>query len=189
MPNISSNGIGNKLSIEMEKEDGLQCTRLIQRWMRQWNSPNLDEHIICEWSSRLRRSLGRAYPTRSLVRLSLVLKEPQFQSLFEEVLCHEVAHIVTFQVHGRGAQSHGTEWKELVRVVGFDPRTSHKLDALPPPNGRKAICYEHVCPVCQSKRLAKRPQSKWRCVACQNSGLNGLLTIHSRPVHGDGVNA
>ena len=145
----------------MNKEADLRkCPRLIRGWLRQWNTPDLAEQIKCEWSSRLRRALGRAYPTRSLVRLSLMLKEPQFETLFEEVLCHEVAHVVTFHLHGHRAQSHGTEWKELVRIAGFDPRTSHKMDTLPPAIGPESICYEHVCPVCQSKRKATRPQSK-----------------------------
>ena len=171
------------------KDDLQKCPRLMRGWMRQWNCPDLTEQIKCEWSSRLRRSLGRAYPTRSWVRLSLMLKEPHFENLFEEVLCHEVAHVVTFQKHGHQAQCHGAEWKELVRIAGFDPRTTLKLDGSTPDIVADSIYYEHVCLVCQSKRLSKRPQAKWRCVACQNSGLNGLLTIHSRPADGEGVNA
>jgi hypothetical protein len=34
---------------------------------------------------------------------------------------------------------------------------------------------------CQANRTAKRPQSQWRCVACQNAELEGELIIQSRP--------
>jgi hypothetical protein len=57
-----------------------KCPRLIQRWTRKWNATAITEHVECEWSSRLRRSLGLAYPERMLVRLSLLLKEPKYLS-------------------------------------------------------------------------------------------------------------
>ena len=162
-------------------DDLSRCSRLISLWARRWGAPELAKKITCEWSSRLRRSLGRAYPERGLVRLSLLLKEPQYALLFDEVLCHEAAHVATFRIHGNQAASHGPEWEELVRLAGYEPRSCYKTDALPEPQNRDSVRYEHVCPICHASRTAKRPQPQWRCVACQAAGLEGELIIQSRP--------
>ncbi|MDP6721013.1 MAG: SprT-like domain-containing protein [Pirellulaceae bacterium] len=162
-------------------DDLLRCPKLIRRWARRWDTPELAKQITCEWSSRLRRSLGRAYPNRKLIRLSLLLKEPQHASLFEEVLCHEAAHIAAFLIHGNRATNHGLEWEELVRLAGYEPRSCCRIDALPERQDLGSVRYEHICPICQAKRTAKRPQPQWRCVACQNAGLEGELIIQSRP--------
>jgi len=162
-------------------DDLSRCPKLIRRWARRWGAPELAKEITCEWSSRLRRSLGLAYPERGLVRLSLLLKESQYASLFDEVLCHEAAHVAAFLIHGKRAANHGTEWAELVRLAGYEPRRCYTTDALPERQDLESFRYEHICPICQAKRTAKRPQPQWRCVACQNAGLEGELIIQSRP--------
>lgn len=88
----------------MKQNDELRrCPQLIRRWARKWHVSALAGNITCEWSSRLRRSLGRAYPERDLVRLSELLKEPPYEQLFDEVLCHELAHVAVFHLHGKAA--------------------------------------------------------------------------------------
>ena len=57
----------------------------------------------------------------------------------------------------------------------------YKTDALPEPQNRDSVRYEHVCPICQAKRTAKRPQPQWRCVACQNAGLEGEVDHSESP--------
>ena len=168
---------------EMNHNDELsRCPQLIRRWARIWHASALAGNITCEWSSRLRRSLGRAYPERDLVRLSELLKEPSYEQLFDEVLCHEVAHVAVFHLHGKAATSHGAEWRQLLRLAGYEPRRSFPTESRATPNGRASLRYDHSCPVCHSKRTAKRPMSTWRCVVCKNSGLEGELTIQSHPI-------
>ena len=166
----------------MEGTDDLRNSpKLIRRWTRRWGVPALAGEIACQWSRRLRRSLGRAYPERKLIRLSRLLQEPQYASLFEEVLCHEAAHIVAFHINGCGATDHGPAWEELVRRAGHEPRRCYRIDSLPPRPEQDSVRYVHICPVCQATRTAKRPQPRWRCVACQNAGLEGKLIIQSCP--------
>ena len=158
-----------------------RCPRLIQTWTRQWNATDITEDVACEWSSRLHRSLGIAYPERMLVRLSLRLNEPQYATLFDEVLCHEVAHLAVFHLHSKAATKHGAEWQELLRRVGYEPRRGYPTDPVTQRRSRSAVVYDHVCPTCQAIRTAKRPVPNWRCVACQQAGLDGTLIIQSRP--------
>jgi len=164
-----------------DPDDLFRCPKLIRRWARRWDSPELANQITCEWSSRLRRSLGLAYPERMLVRLSLLLKEPQYAALFDEVLCHEAAHVAVFRNHGNRAPSHGPEWENLVRLAGYEPRRCYKTDSAPEQKNLESVRYDHICPICQAKRTAKRPQPHWRCVACQDAPLEGELIIRSHP--------
>jgi len=92
--------------------------KLIRRWTRRWGAPALAREIACQWSPRLRRSLGRAYPERKLIRLSRLLQEPQYASLFEEVLCHEVAHIAAFHLHGLRRRKLTNRFKRpVIRII------------------------------------------------------------------------
>jgi SprT protein len=165
----------------MNSTDLSRCSKLIRRWARRWNALTLADEIACQWSSRLRRSLGRAYPQRKLIRLSLLLHEPRYASVFEEVICHEAAHIVAHYLHGCRVADHGREWQELVRLAGYEPRRCIEADTPPPRPEPISLRYVHICPVCQSTRTARRPQPQWRCVACENAGLEGKLLIRSRP--------
>lgn len=162
-------------------DDLSKSPKLLRRWARCWGTSELAEQITSVWSSRLCRSLGRAYPDRKIIRLSLLLNEPQYISLFEVVLCHEAAHLAAFRIHGNRAAAHGPKWEDLVRLAGYEPRQSYKTDSLSERQDPESICYEHTCPVCQAKRTAKRPQPQWRCVACRNARLEGKLIVHSCP--------
>jgi hypothetical protein len=71
-------------------------------------------------SRRLTASLARAYPQRALITLAV----PVLASAhLEEVLVHEVAHIVCWWRHGR-TRPHGRAWRELVVQAGQRPRVS-----------------------------------------------------------------
>jgi predicted SprT family Zn-dependent metalloprotease len=172
----------------MEGTDELRHSpKLIRRWTRRWGVPALAREVVCQWSPRLRRSLGRAYPERKLIRLSRLLQEPQYVSLFEEVLCHEAAHVAAFHLHGSRVADHGPAWEELVRIAGHEPRRCCETDSLPPRQEQDSVRYVHICPVCHATRTAKRPQPRWRCVACQIAGLDGKLIIQSRPMRREAV--
>ena len=173
--------LSGNLSSVMNADELSRCPKLVRRWARKWDVPELADEIRYEWSTRLRRSLGRAYPERNLIRLSSLLKDAKYAPLFDEVLCHEAAHVAVFHTFGNQAASHGPEWEHLVRIAGYEARSSHKTDSLTELQNADCIRYDHLCPICQATRTAKCPQTKWRCVACQNAGLEGALIIQSRP--------
>lgn len=148
-----------------------------------WGEPGLPGRLTLAISHRLHRSLGRCYAQRRLVRIAPVVLELA-PSLQEEIVCHEAAHLVAFERHGRGQQPHGAGWKELMRAAGFAPRVRMKVtadDALSTAWGRSPrILYEHRCPVCQNARMARRRMTRWRCRDCVTVGLEGLLVIAPR---------
>ena len=165
-----------------KRPDSLQAygvSGLVRRWARLWHLKGLDCRVRIEWSSRLRHSLGRAYPGRRTVKLSLDLAGAP-TSLLAEVLCHEVAHVAVGDVFSGVCRPHGPEWASLVRAAGFEPRTRLHLENIrrrAPLAAKSVPLYAHRCPVCHARRLSRRPMRRWRCAECVAAGLEGRLEI------------
>jgi SprT protein len=162
-------------------------TQTLRRWAVVWDLVGFEDRVQISFSSRLRTSLGRCAPARGEIRVaSFLLTGPDL--LLHEVLCHEAAHVAAQELHGGAIRPHGTEWKALMKAAGFAPRVripSGELAHLAlhaRPAGR---VWEHRCPVCQTRRLARRPVRRWRCAACTQAGLEGRLLV-TRVVVGSG---
>ena len=141
-----------------------------------WGRPDLANSVIIQFSDRLRSSLGRTRVDVRRVRLNSLLASANKQ-LLNEVLCHELAHIAIYERFGTSVKPHGPEWTALVRQAGFEPRLRHSIasENLPAATRR----FEHLCPVCQTVRYAKRSMTQWRCESCVDAGLEGKLLIMS----------
>ena len=141
-----------------------------------WGRPELTSSVIIQFSDRLRSSLGRTRVDVRRVRLNPLLASANEQ-LLDEVLCHELAHIAVYENYGTHVKPHGPEWTALVRQAGFEPRLRISVaDEKPPTITRR---FEHLCPVCQTVRYAKRSMTRWRCESCVYAGLEGKLLIRS----------
>lgn len=165
--------------------DGQFLSNCIASLGTTWNTPTIVSRVEIQFSDRMRSCLGRCLPSRGIVRLNrrLLRVEP---ALVEEVICHEVAHVVAFERHGRRCRPHGPEWAALMRSAGFQPHVRARLGPelqlllLAPRKVRNV--YEHRCPICRIMRVARRPVSRWRCVACATAGRTGRLTITKHAV-------
>lgn len=152
-------------------------------WAVAWGVPGLPGRVRFETSCRMRRALGRCYPTRGLVRLNARLIDEDAE-LVREVVCHETAHLAAYLLHGPPSRPHGPEWSALMRAAGYDPRacfdtsrlSSRFLDATRP---RRE--WEHVCERCGRDWTAGRPMRRWRCRACWDEGHRQPLAITARP--------
>ena len=156
---------------------------LVARWGALWDVPDLEQGVSISFSTRLRKSLGRCRPSTGRVTLRADLRHGDPERL-AEVLCHEIAHVAVFRLHGPTAAPHGAEWRELVSRAGFAPRVKAMeiAPARTPLSEPTAILpYEHRCPVCQSVRYARRPVPRWRCAECLDAGLRGELVITRHP--------
>jgi len=152
----------------------------IARCAEAWNEPGLPARLILVVGQRLERSLGRCYPERGLVRIARFALDLPAQ-LREEIICHEAAHLVAFERHGRGHRPHGAEWKGLMRSLGLTPRVRIQLApgqaVLATRRGPARVLYEHRCPVCHAARFARRRMNAWRCRECVTYGLPGVLEV------------
>jgi predicted SprT family Zn-dependent metalloprotease len=158
-----------------------------RRWGELWGVPDLADSVTVELSRRFRSSLGLCRPAEGRVRLAAHLANGR-PELLEEVLCHELAHVAVYRLHGRSVRPHGPEWKGLVRAAGFEPRVRFQRDegGFPARAPRRRSRWEHRCPVCQARRVAGRPVRNWRCVECLRAGLSGELVISRMPVRTGG---
>ena len=147
------------------------------RYYALWGRQELAHQVDIRFSQRLRSTLGRTRVETRQVRLNPILAT-DFQKLFKEVLCHELAHIVVYERYGNTVKPHGPEWAALVRQGGFEPRLRVSIEGEKPPIYNKRR-FEHLCPVCQTVRYAKRPMTRWRCKSCIEAGLEGQLLIRS----------
>ena len=145
-----------------------------------------------EWSSRLTRSLGRCYPHKRKVRLAARLQSAEL-GLLEEVLCHETAHLAAHELHGQGIRPHGAEWKAPPSPAASAGQASCAPLAM---NRERASPYRTASPrqhhprksdttgttsvSCVPTRVARRSMRRWRCRACVDAGLDGILTITRR---------
>lgn len=127
----------------------------------------------------MHRSLGRCIPTKGVIRINDQLAEGQDQLLLE-ILCHEVAHVAAFVLHGRLRRPHGPEWGSLMCAAGFPARASVCVQlAMPahrahrPPRRR----YLHRCPSCGASRASVRRIPQWRCARCVRAGRSGRLVV------------
>ena len=141
-----------------------------------WGRPELASSVIIQFSARLRSSLGRTRVDVRRVRLNPLLANANEQ-LLDEVLCHEIAHIVVYERFGTSVKPHGPEWAALVRQAGFEPRLRVNVGGEKPSTAGQR--FEHLCPVCQTTRYAKRSMTRWRCGSCVDAGLEGKLLIRS----------
>ena len=144
---------------------------LLERWQVQ----EIVKEIQVEFSNRITRSLGRTQPTAKHIRLNPLL-QTRLSSLLKEVLCHELAHIAAYHLHGDSIRPHGPEWQALVSAAGFTPSVHIEVDLGLTPLAQSK-CYTHHCPVCHTNRSAKKPMRRWRCGECITHGLPGILEI------------
>jgi predicted SprT family Zn-dependent metalloprotease len=159
-----------------------QLHNAIAGWQSAWHTPGLADLTQVTFSSRLERSLGRCIPATGRVALTTRLRRGARERLLE-TLCHEVAHVAAYMLHGATARPHGPEWAALVREAGFDPHTharprrgASKSSKQPKVTNPSRYTVVHTCPVCHSRRFARRVMSAWRCRTCVDAGLSGELT-------------
>ena len=159
---------------------------VVSEAFRRWRVPaDVANEVTVEFSPRLRSSLGICYPERKLIRLHPFLARQENVRLLREVVCHEAAHIAAPFRSGQRVKPHGPEWQALVRQCGYNPRVRLRVPEFlaqrqkPKRSSKGRARFEHRCPVCQTSRLASRPQPRWRCADCVDAGLGGKLAITS----------
>jgi|GEM_PF-30110 len=78
---------------------------------------------------------GRAYFKKKLlscqtsVKFNEVLLEHNPMHFLQEVVAHECAHLIAYELYGSRIKPHGKEWKSIMQqVFKLEPNVTHRLD-------------------------------------------------------------
>ncbi len=100
-------------------------------WCTLWSVPSLADDVAVIMSRRLTSSLGRAHFRYQRITLQHTLLDPTAAALLREVLCHELAHLAAYRLHGTKIRPHGRAWKDLVIAAGYPPNVTYAAENLP----------------------------------------------------------
>lgn len=102
------------------------------------------------------------------IRLNPILLLENQQAFIEEVIPHELAHLLVWKKFGRVAP-HGKEWKWMMeQVLGVPARRTHQFEVQSVRSRTFAYrcqCQQHQLTVRRHNRIL-RGESEYRCVHC-----------------------
>lgn len=117
------------------------------------------------------KSAGTAHLQLNKLRFNPVLLQENAQSFMDDVVPHEVSHLICFQLYGR-VRPHGKQWQSIMlHVFGRPPKTTHQLNTQSV-QGRQ---FDYYCG-CGKVKLSvrrhnnvQRGKTQYRCKICQHT--------------------
>lgn len=137
MADVIPDGAGNEGALLASA--GRRAANRVLRELERLRHVFDDERVVAiriRPSRRMSASLARAYPQRGEIAVAVQVLSSRH---LEEVLAHEVAHLVCWWRHGR-TRPHGAEWRAIMVEAGHEPRVRLAADdvVLPPRRRRKS---------------------------------------------------
>jgi SprT protein len=87
-----------------------------------------------------------------VIRYNLGMATLQADDFIAQTVPHEVAHVVTWLLHGHKVRPHGKEWQSVMRFFGQDSSRCHEF-AVPATGQRRQQRWDYVCD-CREHQLS-----------------------------------
>ena len=115
------------------------------------------------------RAAGKAFLQRNELRFNPKLYRANQEPFLGEVVPHEVAHLLVYQLYGAGTKPHGKEWRTvMVQLFCLAPKVTHSFD-LAPLNETTVLyrcgCGEHPLSLRRHNKIV-RGEASYRCRQC-----------------------
>lgn len=112
---------------------------------------------------------GTAYLQKWEIRLNPVLLVENGETFIEEVVPHELAHLLTFRLFGGTIHPHGKEWRWMMeKVLGVPANRTHSFDVSSVQGRRfryRCSCKEHYLSIIRHNRV-ERKKARYSCQRC-----------------------
>ncbi len=118
---------------------------------------------------RLRgRSAGEACAQTWLTNYNLPLLVRYGDAFLDEIVPHEVAHLVVAAIHPERVKPHGPEWREVMAFYGVRARATHDFETVP---ARRVARVRYRCgcgsPHLLTVRAHRKIRRGWREYTCR----------------------
>lgn len=117
---------------------------------------------------------GIAYPVANRLAFNEVLAK-QNPAVFDDVVTHEVGHLVTKAIFPKAKQAHGPEFKMVTRALGGSGTTYHNFDVSSVVNRKTKTRYAAKCN-CKTHYITKNAMENVNRFVCTNCKSQLLLT-------------
>ena len=105
-----------------------------------WKKPKLD--IVS-----LKGTCGaKAFLRENTIKVNWTLYKQNQDDFLKQIVCHEISHLVDFQLNGRVVDGHGPKWQYVMRRLGLPATKCHSYDVTSVRGVN--IVFEYKCPTC-----------------------------------------
>ncbi|EKE67765.1 SprT family zinc-dependent metalloprotease [Gallaecimonas xiamenensis] len=123
------------------------------------------------------RAAGQAHMGKGQLRFNRALYQGNQAAFLTEVVPHEVAHWLAWQLHGPKIQPHGPEWQQLMQnLFLLAPKRTHDFAVAEQTFPYHCRCRDHGLSIRRHNKVA-RGESRYLCRSCGEALSPGAFQL------------